>query len=171
MILSSKISLKRIFKDHFKSISTAGTGKVDISDIVTFVIIPFLIASVLTYFCLLLDNNSISIIIGALSILVGLLFNVLVLVFDMVRKDKLASNKNTVLHEVLANISFTIIISVFGIISTAFALFDHCWVKITANWITYALLSEFLMTFFMIMKRMYALLEFEMNSNDGESKG
>ena len=156
--------MKRILQDHIRSLKDSESGKFDFQDSLTFIILPALISSTLTYFKLLLDFDIISIIIGALSILVGLLFNVLVLIFDMVRKDRVNSIKNKVLEEVLANISFTILISVFGIISCALALIDSCIPRLIFNWTTYFLLGEFLVTFFMILKRMYALLDHEIKN-------
>lgn len=165
-----KINLTRIVSDHTKTLINQNKKQSTFDDYFTFLIIPISISFILVYFGFFLDLNMVSLICTSLSIFVGLLLNIIVLLFDLVSKDQYP-NKTQLLKEMLSNISFTIVLSVLCILFSFPCLIDH---DITTNmygvfpyckaaliWIfhlfEYFLLAEFLMTLLMILKRMYAL--------------
>lgn len=153
----NKINVLRIITGHFKTLRNANTGKAGFDDILTFLLIPVIVSFLLVFFDVLLPKGAISIIIGVLSILIGLLFNVIVIVFDIIKRDSTKKLKNQILNELLTNISFSIILSIFIIIITLITFFKVRWLCIATNALVYFLLVVYLMTVLMIVKRMYLL--------------
>lgn len=156
-----KINISQIVKNHFATLQNANTKKADWDDYFTFLIIPILLSAILIYFKIYLETDAINIIISSLSILVGLLFNVVVLIFDIIKRDKSNDIKNTVLRQILSNIAFTILLSIVSILMTLFTFTDDGTIKAIFNAIVYFLLTNFIMTVLMILKRMFHLFHSE----------
>lgn len=152
-----KVNITSILSSHFDTLKNDNTKKADFDDYFTFLFLPVLVAGLLIYFKLFLTDNAINILITTLSIIVGLLFNVIVIIFDIVKRDNSKNIKNRVLEQLLSNISYTILISIIAIICTLITYFDYCWIKMGANFIVYFILTHYLMTVLMILKRMYLL--------------
>ncbi len=163
-----KINILQIVRNHFATLQNANTKKADFDDYLTFLIVPITVSAILIYFKILLKTDAINIIISTLSILVGLLFNVVVLIFDIIKRDKSNNVKNTVLRQILSNIAFTILLSIVSIILTLFTYFDNCIVKTVFNAIVYFLLTNFVMTVLMILKRMFHLFHTEIEDEISE---
>ncbi len=159
-----KIDVSEILKDHFKTLKNDNTGKPGRSDYFLFLILPLAVSMVLIYFELLIKENLIESLIAALAIFVGLLFNVIVIIIDTIRKSVQNDVKSRLLKEVLTNISFTIFLSLVTIIVVLCTLFTNIYLQFTANAVTYFLLVEFLITMLMVLKRMYALFKHEMDN-------
>lgn len=168
----NKINVSQICSNHFASLVNDNTKKAATDDYATFLVVPAIVATVLIYFQITLGKEVISLIVAALSIFVGLLFNVIVLIFDIINRNPKKKIKNEFLRQILANISFTILLSVVTIVICFVALADHRYIINVSNWIVYFLLVLFLTTILMILKRMYVLFaneidEIEQNSNNG----
>lgn len=159
----SKINIQKIINHHLNSLKNDNTGKAEFGDYLVFLILPILIASALIYFQVLLGTEATSIIITTLAILVGLLFNAIIIIFDIVKRDASKRIKNKILKELLANISFVILLSIFAILFTLITFIKHDYLTLIATWILYFLLSVFLFTVLMIMKRMYILFKNEID--------
>lgn len=166
MKVYSKINIRSIIKNHLATLVNANTNKAGCDDYITFLITPLAITGLLLFFKIKLSNDIINLIITTLSILVGLLFNVIVLVFDIIRQDKTTDNKRKVLKQLLSNIAFTILVSIIAILITLFTFLDNYFVKTLFTAILYFLLSNFIITVFMILKRMFLLFHHEMDSFD-----
>ena len=160
----NKINISNIIKGHLATLVNDNTKKPSFGDYFTFLFIPILISSLLVYFCVFLNNTSINIIVTSLAILVGLLFNVLVLIFDITKRDK-DQIKNKVLIQLNANISFTIIISIFTILFIFLTYVNNCVFLVITHWIIYFSLVLFILTVFMIIKRTYLLFENEIKKS------
>lgn len=174
-MIFKKININQILKSHFATLQNDNSKKTEFDDYFTFLLIPAIIASVLLCFRIALKESAINIVITTLSILVGLLFNVIVLIFDIIKRDASQRIKNTVLKQLLANISFTILLSIVTILFTLVTFFDIESVKHVATWIVYFLLTIFLFTVLMILKRMYILFkneieEIEKTKDDADTK-
>ena len=156
-----KINISQIIRNHFATLQNANTKKAEFDDYLTFFIIPVAVSSTLLYFKFYLKTDAINIIISTLSILVGLLFNVVVLIFDIIKRDKSNQIKNTVLRQILSNIAYTILLSIVAIIMTLFTYIDNYVTQIIFNAIVYFLLTNFVMTVLMILKRMFHLFHKE----------
>ncbi len=164
--MSSKLNVKEILCDHFNSLINDNTGKPDFSDIFSFLLFPIIGSSILVYFKIFIDSDRVDTLISALSIFVGLLLNVIVIIFDLIKKDRYKSIKNELLEEVLANISFAVFLSIICIIMLLFTLFSNCIAQYVFNSFSYFFLIEFVLTLIMVLKRMYILFKNEMNRKE-----
>lgn len=160
----SKISFKEIFKDHFKTLVDVNTNRPGFDDYFSFVVLPLVISLIL--FCCGLDINkdSIETIVGSLSIFVGLLFNALVILLDIARKQESAEIKQIIVKEVTANISFAIVVSFIAIFIMLFGFIDGLSINIkrAINIVSFFLLAEFSLVFLMVLKRVYLIFKKEL---------
>lgn len=114
------MDVKQIVKDHIKTLKNSNSNKLNISEILFFFIFPLILSLLLTW-KKILSSGDMSLVITAFSIFAGLLFNLLVLTLDMVRKIKNgrmeeqdASSQNIkeqLIKETYTNISFCIMLS------------------------------------------------------------
>jgi len=169
-MIFEKINFSKIIVSHLRTLQNANTKKAGLGDYVTFLVTPLVFALFLTWAKVPLKNDAINIIITTLSIFVGLMFNIIVLIFDIVKRDARQHVKNEVLKQLLANISFEILISVFSILSTLGTFFENSYLKIAFSFITYFSLAVFLLTLLMILKRMYNVFKNEIDELEKSSK-
>lgn len=162
MKIFEKINVLSILKNHFSTLVNDNTKRPEFADWLTFLIIPFLISFSLTYFKVDLTERATNLVITTLSILVGLFFNVVVILFDIIKRDSSKNLKNRLLEQLLTNISYTIFTSLIIIFFTVLSFFNSkCWTMIT-TFLVYFLLSHFAFTVLMILKRVYAIFMNEM---------
>lgn len=166
-----KVSIKEILQDHFKTLVNANTNRPGFDDYLTFLILPILIACFFYFGGLRVDKDSIETIVGSLSIFVGLLFNALVILLDVARKHESKEIKQIIVKELTANISFSIIISFAAIFIMLFGFVENLnnTIKAAINVISFFLLAEFLLTFLMVMKRVYLIFKKELDES-GKNK-
>ena len=183
-----KINVIKIVKDHISTFKDYRTNKYKIGDFILFFGIPLLIAGIFSYFNISLTHNLISLLITSLSIFAALLFNLLLLIYDVVQKTKNESAlKIRFLKEVYSNISFCILIAILAVIILILIscydelyvrndnMYYYCHVLLSIfngindinntlfiyrifNFIAYYLIILFLLTLFMILKRIHILL-------------
>lgn len=157
-----KINVSSIFRDHVKTLVNNNTNRPGFEDWFLFLIIPILIAITLVVTFHTIDKDVANTIITILSIFVGLLINVIVLLFDIVRRDEeQKSIKNEVLRETLTNISYTILVGIIGILITLLTFMNYKYVRVIFSACSYFVLAHIFMTLLMIMKRIYALFNDE----------
>ena len=158
MNILDKINVKTIIKDHIRTLVNSKSQQADTSDWFTFFLLPSVFSFLWIWFDILLTTEYVDIIVSALSIFVGLLFNVVVILFDTIRTQKIRLSKLWVVRETISNISFSILLS---IISIGLALSTQLpwgrYFKIIIHFFTYFLLLEFAITLLMVLKRMYVL--------------
>lgn len=118
--MSSKISPRRIFRDHHSTLVDKN-GKVEKPDIFTFYVLPYCVAATTLYFRLPIPDSILNILVTAGSIFTGLLLNLLILVHD--QRQKLPpvdatkpdveeiQRRHTILKETHFNISYATLIS------------------------------------------------------------
>lgn len=160
-----KIDITLILKDHIKTIVNANTNKLSVEDILIFIGVPILFAVLCANLKVILTNDLIDIIVSSLSIFVGLLFNIIVVLFDIVKTEKVRIAKIVLVREVVSNISFAIVLSITTIFSSLSTLLELGeWFKKTMNFITFSFICLFLLTLLMILKRMYYLFVEEMQN-------
>jgi hypothetical protein len=166
-----KINIGVIVKKHLKTLVNANTDKAGTSDIITFLIFPIIVSIVLSYLHVELSDTVINIIIVSLSIFVGLLFNLIILIFDIVKGNTKNKIKNEILEQLLVNIAFTVLLSIVAIVFTLFTFVQHhMYIKLVFTGIVYFMLTLFLATILMILKRMYILFENEIKDITNEKK-
>tara|TARA_R110001592_G_scaffold121046_3_gene326065 strand:+ start:3851 stop:4387 length:537 start_codon:yes stop_codon:yes gene_type:complete len=159
-----KVNVSKIIKNHLGTLVNANTKKASFGDYFVFLILPLIIASTLIYFNVLMGGDIVNIIITGLAIFVGLLFNVIVLLFTIIPKDIIKERlKVNILEEVIYNCSFTILLSILCIILCVFTKLTNPVVIYVVNFISYYFFTLFLFTLLMILKRLQSLLtnEFE----------
>ena len=181
-----KMNIIGIIKNYFNTFKDDKTDKVLKIDIFIYFIIPLLSSLLIVYYGFLLTESNANIFLTAFSIFAALLFNMLFLLFDIVKKtveqnsssENLTETKKTkvkLLKETFTNISFTVLLSVtIVIILLLFIIFiKHIdltlltifGIKIILrhimSFMTISLIIMFMMSFLMVLKRVDILLSKE----------
>lgn len=179
----SKISVLSIVKDHIRTLVNNRTGKISYGDIFLFFLIPAVISVALVHKDILLNDGLVNALITSFSIFSALLFNLLLLVYDIAGKSAEQNNQSKLtdpveirkvtqrrelLREIYINVSFSILIStiIVVVLLTYFLKPNNCniWaINICSlQWllalVIYYFSSQFLLTLFMVLKRIYLLL-------------
>lgn len=154
--MAYKIDVTIILRDHFKTIVNDNTGKPDPRDWIVFGLLPVLLPAVILYFKIFIASQFVSGIISGLSIYVGLSLNLIVLLFDSSQRDSNSFFKKEFAKELIANVCFSIILSIVSIIVALFTLGDFgIYFKFFANGICYFCLIHMLLIILMLVKRLY----------------
>ena len=195
MELLDRINIIQIFKAHKNTLYDYAKYKkekkkvVPLSDLFLFFVLPLLTSCIITLVLkLYITTEYLNIIITSLSIFVGLLFSLLTLVFDLIKKEKLITAsensseiqkaKYLLLQELFINISFAIALSILTISSSLFTRFNPVVLKefllklkiyyllkpiylISTNIISLFLSILFLLTLLMILKRFFIIFKIE----------
>lgn len=164
-----KIDVSDIIKRHLMTLSDASTKKATVGDFMLFLFFPLFVTFILIKLELYLEKEFVDILCTSLSIFIGLFFNVIVLIFDLVGRTERNSVKNDLLKELLINISFEIFISVFCIVFAVLSLSKNGYIKLISNSITFFLTSLFLTTLLMILKRTFSVFIKEVENPNGVS--
>ena len=167
----SKIDVRMIFRDHFNTLVNANTGKFGLDDILSFLIIPSLFSIVFIYLGFDVDKDTIETIVASLAIFVGLLFNALVLLIDVSRKQENTSIKSIII-ELTANIAFSIAWSFVSILVMLLGFIEDLpeLLKTLIDFLSFFCLMVFLLTFLMVLKRTYLVFLNELISNQEKPK-
>lgn len=119
-----KVNIAPIVAAHFRTFRSFESRRLAPGDFILFLILPLLLSVGLVISDVTLPSMAIGTLVTALSVFVGLFFNVLILVADLaLRSDEQASRnrqlkiKTRVAREVHANVSFAILISVFALLA------------------------------------------------------
>ena len=158
-----KINVWKVIKSHFKTLVNHNTKKPGWDDWCIFLIAPIVIALLIVFFEKDASTNTVNLIITSLSIFVGLLINVLVLIFSLLQKEKDSKIKIIVLKETIINITYVIIISVVTMILCFCMNIEGYYFKIIITFLIYLFTIHFILTLMMIVKRMYSLFINEMD--------
>lgn len=164
--MSTKIDISCILKDHFGTMRNERNGAFDWGDGFIFIALPILMGLFAFYAGVSLDDDAIAIMITAASIFSGLLINVLVLIYsinqkvdnnDNAPKEKIDLEKDF-LKEIFANLSFSILISLFVIFCLSLLIFSPHWLDKALIAVIIALSVNFILTVLMALKRIHLLL-------------
>lgn len=171
--MSPKLNVADIIKKHLETLydaSAEGPHKVSVLDAFTFFVLPVVPAAVVA--CLTsLSEAFLSAVTMLFAIFAGLLFNLLVLTLDHARKIQReiqeggvhASVKRSRLRstqELLYNISFEVLVSVVAVVMALIVILvpEPSWAKQVLDGILVWLVSVFIMSLFMVLKRAHALV-------------
>ncbi|KAA3615837.1 MAG: hypothetical protein D8M58_22320 [Calditrichaeota bacterium] len=160
----SKVGLSKIISDHFTTFKKYKTQEVNYLDYIVFIVLPLICSTLLIYFKVVITKELSSILITALSIFAALLFNLLLLVYDIINKNNHSDNalKQRFLKEIYSNISYSILVSIFSVIILIGNYYFSCGIiYLTINLIGYFFIFSFVLTLFMILKRIHILLSKE----------
>jgi hypothetical protein len=160
----TKVDVRQIVADHLGTLTNYATGKKSPGDMLLFFLVPLVGAAVLVWLRFLLNANAANVLITALSIFAGLLFNLLVLAHGLLRS---ADNRNFedergLIREIYSNISYAILISLITIVVLLGLIFPGPrWAWMIASGVAYYLILNFILTLFMVLKRVHVLLSKE----------
>ncbi len=168
-----KINIWCIIKDHLSTLKNDNSDKPEFKDYILFLIIPYIIPLVLLCgFDLFLSDSLINILITILAIFVGLLLNVMVVIFDIIKKNE-KTVKLRLIKETYSNISFAILLSIITIIPLIVCYLPNTSnklsIKITlmiSNGLSYYFLVLFFITLLMIVRRIHVILTDEISNTN-----
>jgi hypothetical protein len=83
----NKINISMIIKDHLRTLEDFEMKRFSWADFSLFFIIPLIISAILVRSNILIDNNIITVLATAISIFAGFLFNLLLIILDMNKKQ------------------------------------------------------------------------------------
>jgi hypothetical protein len=167
----TKLNIFGIIFAHFGTFVHQRTRVKSISDFVIFLGFPLFIGIIAFRTQLTVSENAICILVTSLSIFAALLFNLLLLTYDIIKRKNggIEEQKSRFLKEIYANISFAILNSLFAVIALLLLLFvqkDVFWQKVIISSSAF-LIALFLLTMLMILKRIYSLLGKEFEDSEG----
>jgi hypothetical protein len=176
----TKISVASIVKDHINTLKSNQTNRIYYPDIFLFFFLPAILSGLMVYFGISLNDSLVNALITSFSIFSALLFNLLLLVYDIAGKDNnkisatdpLEVKKNVqrreLLRQIYVNVSFSILISIVSVVvllvyflrssNCVLWMVNLCSLQWLLATISYYLSIQFLLTIFMVLKRIYKLL-------------
>ena len=166
-----KINISRIVRDHVSTLRDYHTKRYRPSDFFLFFGFPAVVAAIVLYFCGVLGSSLITIVATSLSIFAALLFNLLLLTYDAIRKTNDTGSSDTLrrdfLRELFSNISFAIFVAIIAIVLVlVLVLLDKATVAQNVfSFFIYYLVSVFVLTLLMVLKRMHVLLAKEFDTD------
>ncbi len=165
----SKINVSSIVKDHISTLKDYKTKKYLILDFILFFGVPLIIAVLVFIYLGKISDTAVIVLTTSLSIFAALLFNLLLLVYDSIRKEEKQSTTDKpralLLRQLFNNISFGILVSVLAI--TLLIIYaqnlSFCILWQIISFLSYYLITLFILTLLMILKRAHILIsgEFE----------
>jgi len=165
----SKINPILIIKDHlitlvdYQKNQTENKPQYSIWDFFVFYGIPLIVAIVCIRYFKEISSSLTNILITTFSIFVGLLLNLLVIIYDLVKKSIEKNNelKRRFLREIFSNVSYSILISLLLVCCLLISLIDIDYLQLTLSFVSYFLIGNFFLTILMILKRIHILLSKE----------
>ncbi|MGM3305774.1 hypothetical protein ACSQ6I_07235 [Anabaena sp. WFMT] len=171
--LFAKINVLNIIKDHLDTLINYNSLKRSKSDAILFFAVPLILSITLVFFKITINKDFIGVLINIFAIFAGLLFNLLVLVYDVISKVVKSSNnaKSTklrlsLLKEIYSNISFEILLALFStIILSISILFTNSILINISSFLVFFLVALFTLTLLMVLKRVHKLLSDEIDEH------
>lgn len=169
--LVKKINVAPILSGHFATLEDQRNPRPNtkLGDVFVFYGLPLIGTLVMMWFRVTLSDTTISVITTALSILAGLLINLLVLMHSLAwdkHEDPQRSKVFKVLHQLHANISYAILISLLAVVPLVVAgnydVQAFHWHRRTYGYVAAGLTMHFGVTMLMIVKRMYLMLQYRL---------
>ena len=166
-----KVNVIKIVSDHFKTFRNYRTKRYRPSDFILFLGGPIGVASVLLFYFGDLPQNLIGVVVTSLSVFTALLLNLLMAAYTVARNsmplqsEQKKQIRKQLLHEVFSNISFAVLVAVLtAVLVLCFGMIDKEAFSLlisALNFLIYFLGSLFLLTLFMLLNRIYSLLQNE----------
>jgi hypothetical protein len=187
-----KINVCSIIKDHLVTLKNYNdselneTSNPSIEDIFIFFISPLIIAAIIVYFHFVLTKDIISILVPSLSIFAALLFNLLLLIYDITRnknnndeESEITKLKQSFLKQIYSNISYSILVAVIAVAFSVITYFyltcigkentPSSYIILPMSFGVYFLGIQFILTLLMILKRIHVLLAKEFEDNNSSN--
>lgn len=175
----NKINPFRIISDHFRTLKEHGSTSMGIGDAFIFFLVPIILAGIGLWRQINFKAETVNVIVTAFSVFAALLFNLLMLIYGLVqRKDDSSESRlrAAFLKEIYSNISFTVFVSLLIIVVAIVAMTFSTPERLptgtgpTAVGLLYTvilvfLMSHFLLTLLMVLKRVHILLSKEFSGS------
>lgn len=174
----SKINIAPVILAHLRTLRDYRFGnRVSYSDLFVFFIIPIIAAALLISIGFGYRVDAVSAFLNAFSVLTGLLLNLLVLVFTLASAaapmNMDIQKRKVLLTEIFANVCFCVLIAI-SVVCTALVSLSYMRSSSgavtgrAATFLLTLLTSNFVLTLLMIIKRMFVLLNKEIEK--GQSR-
>ncbi len=170
----NKINVFPLAKDHLATLSDYSRNRRSIVDYFLFLVLPVVFGGVIVWFGFGFRSDAVNGFLSTFSILVGLLLNLLVLVLTVASGQAHFSAdtkmRKTLLQQIFVNICFAVLVSVVVVITALVALsYMRSEPGATTGKIATFILSSFtvnfMLTMLMILKRMYAAMQREIEKS------
>ena len=165
-----KVNVSGVVGDHVKTLKNYRTGRFSRADLFLFFILPGLVAALLTVFYGSLQESLATMVATFLSISTVLLFNLLLIAYDLIGNKLGSANNNEtdalkrrVFFEIFSNISFAILVALVAIVSVLILQLvkGSGAAEYVGSVIIFYLVTLFLLTLLMLLKRIHVLLRAE----------
>ena len=157
----NKINVLPIIKDHLNTLRDNRTQKVSITDLFMFFAVPAVAAAALVWRDFSVDSDVRNVIGLSMAVFVGLLFNVLLVIYDVVSRrdtqDLASVRRREFLKEVYANLAFSILIAVGSLLLLVATAFTSTLATRVLSGIIFYLAGMFVLTLLMVLKRLHGL--------------
>lgn len=179
-MISSRINVYSILKDHLQTLRSQPDNRLYMAEVFCFFVVPFALGAADLWLGWRMNDGVVNLTITVFSILAGFLINLLVLLYSISQKNiaeqttiangdensptNAHRNKSETIEQSLANIAFAILLSVLIVIVLIFASsFDERGdARLYATALIISFSAHFVMTFMMILKRIYILIDVQM---------
>jgi amino acid transporter len=156
----SKVNIWLIVSDHVNTFRSYATSRIWPGDILLFLLAPAAAALFLVFgLQFRLDVPAINVLITSLSVFSALLFNLLLLIYDILRKERgdqdQSKQRRQFLGQISSNISFSILVAV---IASPWFCSSSRWIFLltdTPTTVIHFLVINFILTVLMILKRVH----------------
>ena len=173
----TKLNVIGIITDHFRTLRTYNSKSYSWDEIGLMYGLPVVVAIVLLLFGFTVSDEIANILITSLSVFAALLLNLLLMLFDSLSKvqqgsaEQVEKARKELIRETYANISYSILVALVCIfVLVGFAIWNLginnlaiTVLKQTASGLVYFLVLNFLLTLFMVLKRIHVLLSKELD--------
>lgn len=177
--MTSKIDLRDVLAEHLATLRDGDAERISLADVFVFFGLPLAVAAAIAAADITLSTTAIGILIGALSILAGLLINVLVLLYTVKEVGPTETDnleQRTLIREVNTNLLYAITIAVIDIVLLCILpLISGLDIPFTIRgplesiWIgaIVFILGNFILTLLMALKRLKVLLDLRFKAKSG----
>lgn len=172
-----KIDVRHIVAAHLGTLTNARTGKLSATDILTFYVLPGIIAAFIAFDSEQFPETFYGLAISVFAIFAALLFSVQIALFSILQRDMSAKKsvseakaragledrvdqRRELIREVNANISYLILIACLGVaMLLAFSLTSH--LAIERSIASTFLVCHFVLTVLLVIARVHTLFDEE----------
>ena len=166
--MSDKLDIRDIVVDHFRTLVSAKTEKRSLWDYVLFLGLPLILACTLFQLDVELSREAVAAMINALAIFAGLLLNLLMLLRGSAKagvQDGLGALRRKVAEQLYANIAYEILVTLVALILFLWmAIQETARTSEALRALGFFLVSHFLLTLFMVLKRVHRLMADELST-------
>lgn len=167
-MIGTKINVSSIVRDHCGTLVHNHNGKPSLADYFLFFGAPIATAFALVFFKGVFGKTVGGILITSFSVFAALLFNLLLLVYDLVKKPSSSDLQRRFLKQIYSNISYSILVAISLIVLLLLYFvalsFPYMKPRIAIAFLVYSLSANFILTILMVLKRVHVLFSEEFKS-------